>query len=149
MVFRSRRSAICNLPIMSVCGGRHLNVLDLPSQHWAARCGGKTPNDWRVPTGVHLSGQPSTRRGLRAACDPKSVFEHELCAARRLARGKILLRGTWRNQLCGRPSCSSPFGVIHQLWSGLLTQRVFEGNGCVDSDGKVVETVSLLFKAQW
>jgi hypothetical protein len=93
----------------------------LPSQHLDARCGGNTPNGWRVPTGgrkrargaassiviVHfckvyvrdpcldvytiarlafIALWRCAKQRLRYIC----VFEHELYAARRLARGKIL-----------------------------------------------------------
>ena len=71
MVFRSRRSAICNLPMMRVGGGRHLNVLDFVLE--ALRYG--LPQDLIQLARTErnsVSGQPLTRRELHAACDPRS-----------------------------------------------------------------------------
>jgi len=71
MVFRLRRSAICNLPMMRVGGGRHLNVLNFVLE----ALGHESPHDTIQLAHAEqnsVSGQPLTRRELHAACDSRS-----------------------------------------------------------------------------
>jgi len=71
MVFRSRGSAFCNLPMMCVSGGRHLNVLDFVLEALEH----ELPQDFMQLARTErnsVSGQPLTRRELHAACDPRS-----------------------------------------------------------------------------